>query len=259
MDFQNILYKVEAGIATITINREKMMNALNIETIQEVGIAVKNAEKDNEVAGIILTGAGDKAFIAGADIKEFSNFSKDEGYDMSAAGHEVFNSVENCRKPVIAAINGFALGGGCELAMACHIRIASSNAKFGQPEVNLGLIPGYGGTQRLIRYIGMGRALELLLTGDMIDAESAEKFGLVNRVVEPSELIPACQKILSKIAKKSPLNIAQILRLANAYNNSQEDGFSFEMLEFGNSFSTEDFKEGVDAFINKRKPVFIGK
>jgi enoyl-CoA hydratase len=257
--YNNILYSENNGIATITINRETQMNALTIDTIQEVGLAVKEANANHEIFGIILTGAGDKAFIAGADIKEFSDFSVEEAEDMSASGHDVFNSVENSPKPVIAAVNGFALGGGCELAMACHMRIAAENAKFGQPEVNLGVIPGYGGTQRLIRLAGHGKALELLMTGDMIDANEAHRLGLANHVVSQEELIPTCEKMLTKIGRKSPLTIAQIIRLGNAYQNPDEDGFSLEIKEFGAAFGTEDFKEGTDAFVNKRSPAFKGK
>lgn len=256
--YNNILYTVNSGIATITINRESQMNALTIDTIQEVGLAVAEANNDNTVFGIILTGAGNKAFIAGADIKEFSDFSVEEAEDMSASGHDVFNAVENSAKPVIAAVNGFALGGGCELAMACHMRIASENAKFGQPEVNLGLIPGYGGTQRLIKLAGHGKALELLMTGDMIDANEAHRLGLANKVVSGDELMATCEKLLTKIGRKSPLTINQIIRLGNAYQNPNEDGFTLEIKEFGAAFGTEDFKEGTDAFINKRKPAFKG-
>jgi enoyl-CoA hydratase len=257
--YSNILYNINNGIATISINRESQMNALTIDTIQEVGLAIKAANEDATVFGMILTGAGNKAFIAGADIKEFSDFSVEEANDMSAAGHDVFNSAEKSAKPIIAAINGFALGGGCELAMACHMRVAADNAKFGQPEVNLGLIPGYGGTQRLIRLVGHGKAMELLMTGDMIDATEAHRLGLVNHVVSQDELIPTCEKILSKIVKKSPLTIHQIIKLGNAYQNPKKDGFKKEINEFANCFGTEDFKEGVDAFMNKRKPSFKGE
>lgn len=256
--YQNILYSVENGIARITINRESQMNALTIETIQEVGQAHQAALADESVKGILLTGSGNKAFIAGADIKEFSDFSVEEAQDMSSAGHNVFNAVETSSKPVIAAINGFALGGGLELAMACHIRIASENAKFGQPEVNLGLIPGYGGTQRLIKLAGHGKALELLMTGGMIDAAEAHRIGLVNNVVPQEELLATTEKMLSKIGSKSTLTIAQIIELGNAYQNADEDGYEMEINEFANCFGTEDFKEGVDAFINKRKAAFKG-
>lgn len=247
------------AIATITINRPSQMNALNIHTIQEVGQAVNQCNQNDEIRGILLTGSGDKSFIAGADIKEFSNFSVEEGTKMSASGHAVFNSVERSSKPVIAAINGFALGGGLELAMACHFRVASSNAKFGQPEVNLGVIPGYGGTQRLIRLIGHGKAMELLMTGDMIDADTALRAGLVNHVVSSEELIPLAEKLLGKIAKKSPLTIKQIIDLGNDYQDAESDGFTNEIEQFGICFGTKDFKEGVDAFINKRKAEFKGE
>lgn len=257
--YSNILYTVNNGIATISINRESQMNALTIDTIQEVGLAIKAANDDNDVFGIILTGVGNKAFIAGADIKEFSDFTVEEAEDMSAAGHDVFNSAEKSAKPIIAAVNGFALGGGCELAMACHMRIAADNAKFGQPEVNLGVIPGYGGTQRLIRLVGHGKALELLMTGDMIDATEAHRLGLANHVVSQEELIPTCEKILGKIGKKSPLTIDQLVKLGNAYQNPGKDGFRMEITEFANCFGTADFKEGVDAFMNKRKPSFEGE
>ena len=257
--YQNILYSVEGAIATITINRESQMNALTIETIQEVGLAHDVALADDAVKGILITGSGNKAFIAGADIKEFSDFSVDEANDMSAAGHGVFNKLEHSPKPVLAAINGFALGGGLELAMACHMRIASENARFGQPEVNLGLIPGYGGTQRLIRLAGHGKALELLMTGNMIDAAEAHRIGLVNSVASQEELMPVCQKLLNKIASKSSLTIAQLVMLGNAYQNADENGFQLEIDEFANCFGTDDFKEGVDAFINKRKAEFKGR
>lgn len=247
------------AIATITINRPSQMNALNIQTIQEVGQAVNQCNQNDEIRGILLTGSGDKSFIAGADIKEFSNFSVEEGTKMSADGHAVFNSVERSSKPVIAAINGFALGGGLELAMACHFRVASNNAKFGQPEVNLGVIPGYGGTQRLIRLIGHGKAMELLMTGDMIDADTALRVGLVNHVVNSEELIPLAEKLAGKIAKKSPLTIKQIIDLGNDYQDAESDGFTNEIEQFGICFGTNDFKEGVDAFINKRKAAFKGE
>lgn len=234
------------------------MNALTIETIQEIGLGHAQALNDPEVRGVVITGAGEKAFVAGADIKEFSDFSVEEAADMSAAGHDVFNALANSGKPVVAAVNGFALGGGCELAMACTMRIASENARFGQPEVNLGLIPGYGGTQRLVQLVGLGRATELLLTGDMIDASEAYRIGLVNRVVKQEELMPACEKLLQKIGNKSPLTVASMVHLAKACWDKREDGFEMEIEAFANCFGTKDFKEGVDAFIQKRKPQFKG-
>lgn len=234
------------------------MNALNIETIREVGEALAEANADAEVFGIILTGAGNKSFIAGADISEFADFDVAEGTEMSAKGHAVFNALEQSPKPVIAAINGFSLGGGNELAMACTFRIATAKSKFGQPEVNLGLIPGYGGSQRLIRLIGYGKAMELLLTGDMINAEQALSLGLVNHVVEEEELIPLATKLLKKIGSKSPLTVAQLIKLGNQYYDPAEDGLANEIVEFGRCFGTEDFKEGTQAFLGKRKPSFKG-
>lgn len=259
MSYQNILYTVEAGIATITINRPDKLNALNKDTIAEVGQAIKAANADTAVRGVILTGAGPKAFIAGADISEFASFSLEQGMDLSAHGHGVFDSVEQCSKPVIAAVNGFALGGGCELAMACHMRIAAENAKFGQPEVKLGLIPGYGGTQRLVRYIGKGKAIELLMTADMIDAQEALRLGLVNYVVPADQLMAKCHEILNKISAQAPLAIAEIIRTVNAYYDKNLNGFHEEIARFGACFVTDDFKEGTEAFLNKRKAEFKGK
>ncbi|MGZ5243591.1 MAG: enoyl-CoA hydratase/isomerase family protein [Bacteroidia bacterium] len=259
MTFENLIYTAEENIATIKINRPDKLNALNISTIKEIKQAIRAAENDESVKGIIITGEGSKAFVAGADIAEFSNFSAAEAKEMSENGHDTFNAVEHCEKPVIAAINGFALGGGCELAMSCHMRIAATNAKFGQPEVNLGLIPGYGGTQRLVRLIGRSKATELLLTGDMIGAEEAKTLGLVNHVVAPEELITKAKDILQKISKKSPLAIAQTLRLINHYYDKKDNGFAEEISEFSHCFDTEDFKEGVDAFLNKRAAQFTGK
>jgi len=259
MNFNNLIYDVTDGICTITINRPAKLNALNIETISELGSAFAEAEANHEVLGIILTGEGPKAFVAGADIAEFSNFTPTEAREMAENGHETFDQIENCSKPIIAAVNGFALGGGCELAMACHIRIASSNARFGQPEVNLGIIPGYGGTQRLVRLVGKSKATELLLTGDTFTAEEAKNLGVVNYVLEPEALLPKAREILAKIAQKSPLAVAQVLKLVNAYYNKEENGFTEEVNEFSECFDTVDFREGVTAFLEKRKAVFTGK
>jgi enoyl-CoA hydratase len=212
MNYTNILSQTDGAICTITINRPDKLNALNIETVRELGSAVKAAINDSAVRGIIITGSGPKAFVAGADIAEFKDLGPNEAEAMAQSGHDTFNMIENSPKPIIAAVNGFALGGGCELAMACHIRIASSNAKFGQPEINLGLIPGYGGTQRLVRLIGRGRATELLLTGDMFGAEEAKTLGLVNYVVEADSLLPKCKEILDKVSQKSPLVVRQLLK-----------------------------------------------
>ncbi len=253
----NILTAIENGICTITVNRPDKLNALNYETIQDIGKVVADAEKNPSVKGIILTGSGEKAFVAGADISEFSEFSSEEGKKLSADGHKVFNSIENCSKPVIAAVNGFALGGGCELAMSCHMRVASANAKFGQPEVKLGLIPGYAGTQRLVQLIGKGKALELLMTADMINAEEALHYGLVNYVTTQDQLMEKCRELLTKISGQSPKAIRSVIRCVNAYHKDGVDGFQFEIDEFGRCFSTNDFKEGVKAFMEKRKPEFV--
>lgn len=254
--YQNILTNTENNILTITINRESKLNALNIATLQEIKQAVTEAQTDAAVAGIILTGAGAKAFAAGADISEFVNFDVKKGTKMSTDGHEVMNTIEQSAKVVIAAVNGFALGGGCELAMACHLRIASENAKFGQPEVNLGVPPGYGGTQRLIQLIGKGKALELLLTADAIGANEAHEYGLVNDVVPIDDLLPRCAEIIAKIGSKSPSAIAKVIRCVNDYFKDGVDGMATEIKEFGHAFGTEDFKEGTDAFLNKRKAAF---
>ena len=259
MAYQTLLTELQDGILTITINRPDKMNALNSVVIRELDKEFDNARDNEEVRGIIITGAGNKAFVAGADIAEFAGYTTEQAKAMSGVGQGVFDRIESCPKPVIAAINGFALGGGCELAMACHIRIASDNAKFGQPEINLGIIPGYGGTQRLPRYIGKGRALELLLTADMISAQDALTFGLVNHVTTPDELLPKAKSILEKIKTKSPLTVDQVIVCVNSYYNKNEDGFELEIDEFGQCFGTEDFKEGTTAFLEKRKAAFTGK
>jgi len=259
MTYSNILSTSDDGICTITVNRPDKLNALNKDTIAEIGAAVHAAAHDPEVYGIIITGSGPKAFVAGADISEFASYSLEQGMELSAHGHRVFDSIEQCGKPVIAAVNGFALGGGCELAMACHMRVASENAKFGQPEVKLGLIPGYGGTQRLPKLIGKGRAMELLMTADMIDAREAWRMGLVNHVVPAEELMTVTKGILAKIRVQAPVAIAEIVRTVNASDDKQTDGFREEIERFGACFTTDDFKEGTDAFLNKRKADFKGK
>jgi enoyl-CoA hydratase len=259
MDYNNILSDLKDGILYLTINRESKMNALNIATIKELGNAIDQAYTDKSVFGVILSGAGDKSFIAGADISEFADFNGEQGKEMSAAGHTIFNKFENCPKPTIAAINGFALGGGLELAMSCHLRIASNKSKFGQPEVNLGVIPGYGATQRLAHLIGKGKAMELNLTGDMIKAEEATQLGLINHVTEPGEEITKAEEIIKKTSSKGPLAIARVIKCINAQYNNEGEGFKLEIEEFGNSFETQDFKEGTQAFLNKRKAEFIGE
>lgn len=254
--YENIITHIENGIATITINRESKLNALNIQTLKEIKHAIEELQSNSHVNGIILTGSGAKAFAAGADISEFSEFTVEQGTRMSADGHDVMNAIENCTKVVIAAVNGFALGGGCELAMACHLRIASENAKFGQPEVNLGVPPGYGGTQRLVQLIGKGRALEMLLTGDAIDAQKAYEFGLVNAVTPQENLIAKCKEILAKIAVKSPVAVHKVLNCVNDYFRPAVNGLQREIYEFGDAFGTDDFKEGTQAFLGKRKAEF---
>lgn len=256
MSYNNIKVNTENSICTITIDRESKMNALNIDTLQEIKKAVSLAESDSSVAGIILRGAGEKAFAAGADISEFANFSVKEGEQMSRDGHEVMNTLENCKKPVIAAVFGFALGGGCELAMACHLRIAADNAKFGQPEANLGVPPGYGGTQRLIQLVGKSKGLELLLTTDVLRADDALRLGLVSDVKPVEEVIPACEAIINKIATKSPSAVAMIIDCVNDYYKKGNGGMETEIKYFGEAFGTKDFKEGTEAFLGKRKAEF---
>ncbi|MEI6507190.1 MAG: enoyl-CoA hydratase-related protein [Bacteroidota bacterium] len=257
--YQTILTKQENEIFYITINREQKLNALNIQTLTDIKNAVLSVYEDGNVRGVIITGAGPKAFAAGADIEEFSNFSVEEGTRLSAEGHAVLKAIDHCPKPIIAAVNGFALGGGNELAMSCHIRVASENAKFGQPEVNLGITPGYAGTQRLAQLIGKGRALELLMTGESINATEAHRLGLVNHVVSADQLITKCEEILNKIKTKSPLAISSVIRCVNAYYEKRVDGNDVEINEFGNFFGSEDFKEGTQAFLTKRPAKFMGK
>lgn len=260
MSYQNLNLQEEQGILTLTIKREKAMNALNEATMLELRrFFAQDAPQRKDLTGIILTGAGPKAFVAGADIKEFLDLNAEKGRQLSQRGQDIFQLIEQFPKPVIAAVNGFALGGGCELAMACHLRVASKNARFGQPEVNLGIIPGYGGTQRLIQYIGKGKAMELLLTGDMLDAQEALRLGLVNQVVSSEDLIDRARSILQKIAQKGPVAIAKIISSVNAYFQYNEDGFDHEVRGFGATAGTEDFKEGAAAFIEKRSARFTGK
>lgn len=259
MPYNNLTLQQEDGVLTIKINREEKMNALNIETVGEIKTAMQKVYDDASIAAVIITGAGEKAFVAGADISEIAELSEVNGRNFAENGQEVFQLIEDCSKPVIAAVNGFALGGGCELAMACHMRVASDNAKFGQPEVNLGIIPGYGGTQRLTQLVGKGKAYELLMTGDMIDAQEALRLGLVNHVVDLPELINKCNKIVSKIRKKSPAAVGKIVDCVNAVYNDGENGYQTEANSFGRCCGLEDFKEGTSAFIEKRKPSFTGK
>ncbi|MEO9572352.1 MAG: enoyl-CoA hydratase-related protein [Polaribacter sp.] len=257
MNFENILVKKNDSLAQITINRPKKLNALNKATINELNIAFKSLEDDNDVRVIILTGSEKKAFVAGADISEFANFSVEQGIELSRLGHEIlFDYVENLSTPVIAAVNGFALGGGLELAMSCHFRIASDNAKMGLPEVSLGVIPGYGGTQRLPQLVGKGKAMEMIMTAGMISAEEAKELGLVNYVTTQEELLPLAEKIANKIMRNSSVAISAAIRAINASFEDGTNGFDIEIDEFGECFGTEDFKEGTTAFLNKRKPKF---
>lgn len=258
--FQNLLIDYNGAIQHIIINRESKLNALNRETLAELHTAIYDAFNNERVGGIIISGAGQKAFVAGADIAEFASFDAVKGEQLARNGQRlVFNQIENGKKPVIAAINGFALGGGLELALACHIRIASDNAKMGLPEVSLGLIPGYGGTQRLTQLAGKGKAFEMILTGDMITAQDAHQWGLVNYVVPQDELLSKAEEILGKILSRSPLAVEAAIAAINAANQNGAGGYEKEIEGFAKSFDTPDFKEGVNAFLEKRKPNFRAK
>ena len=243
----------------ITINRPDKLNALNKTVIKELSGVIDDVYNNVEIKSVIITGSGAKAFVAGADISEFAGLDAKAGKAMAENRQmQVFNKIEHCFKPFIAAVNGFALGGGCELAMACHFRVASSNAKFGQPEVNLGLIPGYGGTQRLTQLIGKGRAMELLMTGSMIDANTALQYGLVNYVVPQEELMSKTLSVTELINTKAPLAIAGCIKAANAVFDENENGYEMEINIFGELFDTADAKEGATAFLEKRQPLFKG-
>lgn len=261
MTFTNLLYQLEAetGILTITINRPDKLNALNAATIEEIRAAAQQALDDPAVRGIILTGSGEKSFVAGADIAELTELDEISARRAAERGQEAFCLLEESSKPVIAAVNGFALGGGCELAMACHMRVAAENARFGQPEVNLGLIPGYGGTQRLTQLIGKGKAIELLLTADMVKADEALRLGLVNHVVPQAELLSFCKQLLTRILTKAPLALGLCLDCVNAYYDKDRHGYQAEANAFARCFSSEDFREGTAAFLEKRPAVFSGK
>lgn len=257
MNFDNILIEKEDQIATITINRPTKLNALNKATIQELHEAFSSLNEDAQVRVVLITGSGEKAFVAGADISEFANFDSNQGSELAAKGHELlFNFIENMNKPVIAVINGFALGGGLELAMASHFRVASNNAKMGLPEVTLGVIPGYGGTQRLPQLIGKGRAMEMITTAQMIDANTALNYGLVNHVVAQEELLTFTKAIALKIVKNSPNAIKQAIVAVNDNFKDGVNGFETEIKNFGNCFGTPDFIEGTTAFLEKRKAEF---
>jgi enoyl-CoA hydratase len=260
MTYENLIIQIDNGIAQVTISREKALNALNSQTILELqhffGV---EGPTITGLKGVILTGAGEKSFVAGADITEFKNLSAAEGKALAQRGQDVFFLIERFHVPVVAAVNGFALGGGCELAMACHLRVAGEKARFGQPEVNLGLIPGYGGTQRLIQYIGKTKATELLMTAEIIGANEAHQLGLVNYVVPLGEEVAKAKELLEKIATKAPLAIGKIIESVNAYFQTGVDGFKAEVDAFGDCCNTEDFQEGASAFLEKRMANFKGK
>ena len=260
MSYTTLLLDLTDGIARVTVNRPEKLNALNATVIAELGDAVTRIERDDAIRGVILTGAGPKAFVAGADITELASQGPVDGKARAQLGQSVFRRLERCGKPVIAAVNGFALGGGCELAMACHLRVASENAKFGQPEVKLGIGPGYGGTVRLPRLVGRGRALELLLTGEMIDAAEAHRIGLVNRVVPADRLIAETEALLRTILANGPLAIRFVIEAVDAgLELSVDDGLLLEANHFGLLSATADMREGTTAFTAKRKPVFTGR
>ena len=259
MEFQTLLANIENGILTITINRPKALNALNYQVFSDLdSVFTDYAPTIDNLVGVIITGAGEKSFVAGADIKEFTKLDAKAAENLSKRGQRIFDKIENFNRPVIAAVNGFALGGGCELAMACHLRIAGEKARFGQPEVNLGLTPGYAGTQRLVRYIGKAKALELLMTADMIKADEAFRLGLVNYVVPVGEEVTKATELLTKIGKKAPFAVSKVIECVNAYY-TDADGQDMEAKAFGECAETEDFIEGVAAFIEKRKANFNGK
>lgn len=258
--FETLLLQIEKGICTITLNRPDKLNALNSTVIHELEQAMEEVYTNPEIQCAIITGSGPKAFAAGADIGGFAGLSPEEGMALARKGQEVFFKIENCAKPVVAAVNGFALGGGCELAMACHFRLCSENAKFGQPEVNLGLIPGYGGTQRLTQLIGKGKSMEMQMTAHMMDAEEALRYGLVNQVTTADSLLTRAKDILQIIMTKAPVAIAKIIECVNtAATSGGLSGFEKEVESFGECFATEDVKEGVSAFLEKRKADFKGK
>lgn len=255
-----LITDLQNGIYTITINRPDKMNALNKDVIADLNAAMDEVYNNKEIKAVILTGAGEKAFVAGADISEFTALDAVGGAALAKKGQDmVFDKIENCPKPVIAAVNGFSLGGGCELAMSCHFRVASENAKFGQPEVNLGLIPGYGGTQRLTQLIGKGKCMELMMTGDMIGADDAKQLGLVNHVFPLASLLEETQKIIIKIISKAPIAIAKVIACVNEAAKGNQQGFANEIARFGECFATSDMKEGTTAFLEKRKAIFKGE
>lgn len=259
--YETLLIIIEEGICTITINRPDKLNALNSMVIEDLGKVMDEVYTNAEIKTVIITGAGPKAFVAGADISGFNGLSKEEGMALAKKGQDVFFKIENCPKPVVAAVNGFALGGGCELAMACHFRLCSENAKFGQPEVNLGLIPGYGGTQRLTQLVGKGKSMELQMTAHMMDAEEALRCGLVNHVTTADALLNRTKDILQIIMGKAPVAVSKIIQCVNTavVNTGNNSGYENEVEAFGDCFATDDMKEGVAAFLEKRKANFSGR
>ena len=256
--YQTLLTSLEERIFIITVNRPDKMNALNRDVIGELDLALDEIYNNKDISAGIITGAGSKAFVAGADISEFLGLSPNEAPQLSKRGQNVFDKIENCPKPIVAAVNGFALGGGCELALACHFIYASENAKFGQPEVNLGLIPGYGGTQRLTQLVGRNIAMELLMSGNMISAKEAMDYGIVNKVVQQDELLTTTKAILGIIQTKAPFAVSKIIECVNNFDHTQQ-GYDFEMKKFSECFATDDMKEGTAAFLEKRKAEFKGK
>ena len=256
--YKTLLVEIDNGICIITINRPDKLNALNKEVFNDLDAAIDDVYKNPEIRSAIITGAGNKAFVAGADISEFLELDVSEATELSARGHKVFDKIENSPKPIVAAVNGFALGGGCELALACHFIYASENAKFGQPEVNLGLIPGYGGTQRLTQLVGRNLAMELLMSGNMISAKEAMDHGVVNKVFSAEELLSKTKEILSLIQSKAPVAVSKLIECVNNFDHTQH-GYDLEIKKFGECFATEDAKEGASAFLEKRKPNFKGK
>lgn len=258
--FETLLYDVDAdGIAVLTLNRPDKLNAINTQVLADLQRAFRQARSDERVRGVVLTGSGEKAFAAGADIAEFTDLDALEGHRFALRGQAILTSIESLPKPVVAAVNGYALGGGCELALACHLRVASENAQFGLPEVSLGLIPGYGGTQRLPRLVGQGLAVEMILTGDRITAERAHAIGLVNHVVTLDDLLDKAKGIVRTIASKAPLAVAMALNALRSVDLPQAQGLQMEAALFGQACGTEDFQEGVHAFLNKQKPEFSGR
>ena len=259
-NLSNLLTSLEDGVLLITVNRPEKMNALDSDTLTELKTCIENAYDDPEVKGIIITGSDKKAFVAGADISEFKELTELNGRKFSERGQEINALIENCLKPVIAVVNGYALGGGCELAMACHLRIGTENAFFGQPEVTLGLLPAYGGTQRLTQIVGKGKALEMMMTGEMIGAEDALKSHLINHLVATKEDgIEKAKEILHKIFQNAPLSIGMVINCVNAAYSKDEDGYQYEANSFMNCCKTQDFQEGTAAFLEKRKPEFKGE